>query len=97
MENQHRKIAGYRELSEAEVALMNQIKAKGLELDALLVEIRGHIQSQYEEARNPNANADTERDRLDHAEPHRWLAVARTDFQTGLMALVRAVAQPGNF
>lgn len=29
MENQHRKIAGYRELSQEEIDLMNRIKAKG--------------------------------------------------------------------
>lgn len=27
----------------------------------------------------------------------RWLAIAKTDFQTGLMAAVRAVAQPNSF
>ena len=36
MENQHRKITGYRELSQAEIDLMNRIKAKGAELLALL-------------------------------------------------------------
>lgn len=36
MENQHRKIAGYRELSETEIALMNEVKAKAEEVGALL-------------------------------------------------------------
>lgn len=36
MENQHRLIRGYRDLSAEEIALMNEIKAKGLELQALL-------------------------------------------------------------
>lgn len=39
MENQHRKIAGYRELSQQEIDAMNAVKAKaeevGLQLDAL--------------------------------------------------------------
>jgi hypothetical protein len=30
------------------------------------------------------------------AEPLRWAAIAKTDIQTGFMALVRAVAQPTN-
>lgn len=34
MENQHRKIKGYRELSQAEIDLMNEIKQKGVELGA---------------------------------------------------------------
>lgn len=36
MENQHRKITGYRELSEAEIEIMNRIKEKGKELDRLI-------------------------------------------------------------
>ena len=36
MDNQHRQIKGYRELSELEIALMNKIKEKGVELDSLI-------------------------------------------------------------
>lgn len=39
MENQHRKIAGYRELSQTEIDLMNRIKAKGAELLELQAEL----------------------------------------------------------
>ncbi len=35
MENQHRKISGYRELNQDEIDLMNEIKAKGEELGEL--------------------------------------------------------------
>lgn len=34
MDNQHRKISGYRELTQDEIDLMNEIKAKGLEVEA---------------------------------------------------------------
>jgi hypothetical protein len=40
MENQHRQIKGYRELSEAEINLMNEIKAKGAELGELVEKLR---------------------------------------------------------
>lgn len=36
MENQHRQIKGYRELSQAEIDLMNEIKAQGVALEALI-------------------------------------------------------------
>ncbi len=36
MENQHRKIKGYRELSEAEIELMNEVKSQGLVLGELI-------------------------------------------------------------
>lgn len=40
MENQHRKISGYRELSQEEIDLMNEIKAKGIELGGLIEKLR---------------------------------------------------------
>lgn len=36
MENQHRKIAGYRELSQQEIDAMNALKAKGAEMSMQL-------------------------------------------------------------
>jgi len=36
MDNQHRHIKGYRELSQQEIDLMNEIKAKGEELNDLI-------------------------------------------------------------
>lgn len=41
MENQHRKISGYRELSEAEVALMNVAKRKATEVGELVDAMEG--------------------------------------------------------
>jgi len=41
MENQHRKITGYRELSQEEINLMNAIKQQGIALDALTTMIAG--------------------------------------------------------
>ena len=40
MENQHRKISGYRELTEHEIALMNQIKKQGEALGDLVEQLR---------------------------------------------------------
>ncbi|WP_286075686.1 hypothetical protein [Stenotrophomonas sp. 59] len=81
MENQHRKITGYRELSQAEIDLMNEIKAKGAELQALVEKVN-------------DTNTVIEGDKGDC---YRWSAIAKTDFQTGLMALTRAVAKPESF
>ena len=38
-DNQHRRIAGYRELSEAEIALMNKCKAMGQHVGELCTEV----------------------------------------------------------
>ena len=40
MENQHRQIKGYRELSQEEIDLMNTIKTKGIELGELIAKLR---------------------------------------------------------
>ena len=74
MENQHRQIKGYRELSQEEINLMNEIKIKGAELGELVAKLRAT-------------------EGLDQ----RWISIGATDFQTGLMALTRGVAQPTFF
>lgn len=40
MENQHRKITGYRELSKEEIDLMNEIKREGENLGALVARMK---------------------------------------------------------
>lgn len=40
MENQHRQIKGYRELTQEEIDLMNAIKTKGTELGELIEKLR---------------------------------------------------------
>jgi hypothetical protein len=101
MDNQHKKIAGYRDLSQHEIDLMNAIKAKGEELDALLNQARTHLEIQRSEAIKAGSvqpgDINSELQRIDRAQPVRWLSIARTDLQTGIMAAVRAVAQPTTF
>jgi hypothetical protein len=74
MDNQHTLIAGYRELTEGEIALMNIVKEKGEAL-ADIVDLLSRD------------------DTLDQ----RWVAIGKTHLQQGVMALVRAVAQPTTF
>jgi hypothetical protein len=93
MENQHRKIEGYRELNANEIELMNEVKKMG---DALKVALDGteqHIRNQRE---NAGGNM-VEHQRISDAEALRWCSIAKTHFQQGLMALTRAVAQPTKF
>jgi len=103
MDNQHRKIKGYRELTQQEVDLMNRIKEKGSELLDLQGELAGMttqaelaIYNAIDNAANDDdrALAQGELIRFKNAEPMRWASIGKTDIQTGIMALVRAVAQP---
>ena len=94
MDNQHRKISGYRELSEEEIELMNEIKSFGPQLKRLIAKIERRLSEQHQhEALDGTPD-------IDHwfaAEPERWLETGRTNLQQGLMALSRAVAQPTFF
>lgn len=73
MENQHRQIKGYRELSREEIDLMNMVKVKGAEIGELIQKLE---------------EMDTDK---------RWLEIGKTNIQQGLMAVTRAIAQPGFF
>jgi predicted Zn-dependent peptidase len=98
MKDQHTKIKGYRDLTQDEINLMNKIKLHGQVLDELINEVKLHVASQRAAARNlPADEASDEIKRIQAAEPERWAALARTEFQQALMALTRSVAQPTSF
>lgn len=106
MENQHRKITGYRELEQKEIDLMNKVKALGAQLEDALEEVRLHVLNQEHHASNGYEQAKTAdeqevfqatMERIRDATPQRFIALAKTEFQTGLMYLTRAVAQPTFF
>ena len=103
MDNQHRKISGYRELTQQEIDLMNRIKALGPEIAGVLGDVREHLRKQSDAAEvltdNPetNTNGLAERDRLNAAQPFRWANEAAIELQKGLMCLTRSVAQPTFF
>jgi hypothetical protein len=103
MDNQHKKIKGYRDLSQAEIDLMNEIKAKGEELRALVSKIHSIVATPLPllEAGDNAAemvvgtalhSLETEGD-----SPTYWLRTADSYFRSGLMAAVRAVAQPTSY
>jgi hypothetical protein len=95
MENQHRKISGYRDLSQAEIDLMNDIKAHAEKTRELLERIGQHVDDQHAHAK---ASGDIgEMERLTSSEPIRWHEDAKRALQTGFMYAVRAVAQPSTF
>jgi len=45
VENQHKKIKGYRDLSEEEISLMNEIKEKAEEVGELINKVQSQSQS----------------------------------------------------
>lgn len=83
MDNQHRKIKGYRELDAEEIAMMNDIKEKAAEVGALVARLEGRANIKGADgSKYPDG---------------RWLAIGKTDLQKGFMALTRSIAKPDFF
>lgn len=101
MENQHKLIKGFRDLTQVEIDLMNRIKEHGKELGELVDAVRLYTaQQQLQADRAMTAQSfgcQAELNRLASADPARWVEVGATNLQQGLMALTRAVAQPTFF
>lgn len=89
------KITGYRQLTPEEAALMNEAKAIGAVTENLVKRLIAYHLAQREQAFGLE-NSPVELDRIRDAEPARWLAMGRTDIQTGIMKIVRSIAQPAS-
>lgn len=90
MDNQHKKIKGYRDLSEAEIDLMNKIKANAESTRILLEEVQILRDAMQSELAPPL-------DAAQYVESIRCLALAKTNLQQGYMWFVRGVALPETF
>jgi hypothetical protein len=82
------KIVGYRQLSEAEVALMNEGKALAEQCGEYIEKLRLHPS-----ASAPLADAHKIGPSLDQ----RWISIGATDIQKGWMCVIRGIAQPTTF
>jgi hypothetical protein len=82
MDNQHKKIKGYRELGQREIDLMNKIKEMSSEV--------GNLMSELDQASNIGKLKD-------HMYASGWINTANQHLQQGFMCAVRAVAQPETY
>ena len=100
MDNQHRKITGYRELTQNEIDLMNEVKALGSQMQAVFQKVKQHIENQKQTVAQRIEGAEAqwaEGSRLNAAEPEKWINLASDSGQTVLMYAMRAIGQPTNF
>ncbi|ELP0880833.1 Acb2/Tad1 domain-containing protein [Klebsiella pneumoniae] len=81
MKDQHKHIKGYRDLTEEEIALMNEGKALSEQVGAFVEKL----------------NAAEFAKTSDQAPDKRWLAIGKTDLQKGFMAVIRSIAKPTTF
>lgn len=88
MDNQHKHIKGYRDLTAEEIASMNKIKTVGAEVGELCIELREQFQKMP---------VGTVEERAEKEEALRWLEAGELQLQYGLMAITRGVARPTTF
>lgn len=88
MENQHRHIKGYRELTLLEVEKMNDVKTLAAQAGDLILSLR----VQYLQMPTQTTTAQAERE-----EALRWITAAEMQMQQAFMAVTRSIARPTNF
>lgn len=81
MDNQHKLIKGYGDLSQDEINLINEAKAQGEQLGALIERLEAAEFAQTS----------------DQVPDKRALALAKTNLQQGIMWLVRSIGKPASF
>ena len=83
MENQHKLIKGYRDLSQEEIDLMNE----GKELASSVGEWIKKLEKSTVNVNGVNI----------YIADKRWLEIGKTDLQKGFMATIRSIARPTTF
>lgn len=87
------KITGYRQLSEAETALMNEGKALAEQVGTYIAKLRAYVPQDAEGPEGGEVQAFKPGATLDQ----RWISIGATDLQRGFMAVMRGIAQPTTF
>ena len=89
------KITGYRQLSEAEVALMNEGKALAEQCGAFVAKLRAQKKEHFPGNTVPGGEGEPFDMGLDLDQ--RWISIGATQLQQGFMAVIRGIAQPTSF
>lgn len=97
MENQHKKIKGYRDLSAHEIELMNRIKEHAESTRLLLKTVKEMRLDDSAALHNKLGDEINGLTIDDLNESQRCLALAQTNLQQGFMWFVRGVALPQSF
>lgn len=101
MDNQHKKIKGYRDLSADEIALMNDIKDMAEQVRKLCARLDNIMLDEvsliHEIQKDPEEQIEDYVNVSGHNQAVQWLDSGRLDLQVGFMKLVRSVARPTMF
>lgn len=90
------KITGYRQLSPAEVELMNEAKALAEQCGALIAKLRSYPATAADGIPRIHETFGAEPTHLPSLD-QRWISIGATDLQKGFMCVIRGIAQPSTF
>lgn len=88
MQDQHKLIKGYRDLTAEEIALMNEAKSLAEQVRELVEKVAKLPATPLSEGDAPPTVT---------TDPGRAVSIARTELQTGFMWLIRSIARPTTF
>lgn len=91
MKDQHKKINGYRDLSQAEIDSMNEIAEIGNNLTQIFDNLE--CMRDYQISNINDCNLTSEQIK----ESYRCMDIAKENLQTGLMWLTRGIVLPNKF
>ena len=97
MKDQHTKIKGYRDLSQLEIDLMNEIKSKGEDLSGLIEKVQALRDEQFTKLHDFEIDQTDGIGQSEIADSQEALDNAQYNLKTGIMWLVRSVALPQSF
>ena len=99
MKDQHKLIKGYRDLSQEEIDLMNEIKALAEQVGELVKKLENKTTVDFSIASDnlDFVSDEREKDYDDCFDACGWVGAAKKDLQLGFMQLIRAVAKPSTF
>lgn len=86
MDNQHKHIKGYRDLTQEEIDLMNEGKELAEQVGAWIEK----LEMRYYNANNMTVS-------LTEAPDIEWVRTGKTQLQQGFMAAIRSIAKPTTF
>lgn len=90
------KITGYRQLSDHEVALMNEGKALAEQCGKYVEKLRGFPATAADGIPRKHETLGGEPMVLPSLD-QRWISLGATQLQQGFMAVIRGIAQPSSF
>lgn len=96
MENQHRLIKNYRELTKTEIELMNQVKDMGDELLKLMNQVEAFVIDRHdtEVSTGVYSNYEGDENKEFQNESKRWIDEGKFELQKSVMYAVRSITRP---